>query len=88
MAAEQVFKLIGQGLTADPSLSSKINGVFLFKIGDKEWTVDLKSTPGKVSSGKQGTPDVTLTVAEPDFVTLMTGKATGQSLFMGGKLKV
>jgi len=77
-----------KGISADPSTISKINGVFLFKIGEKQWTLDLKNAPGGVKSGAQGTTDCTIIVAESDFVNLMTGKANGQNLFMQGKLKI
>jgi len=87
MTAELVFAEIDKAIKADPSVASKIGGVYLFKIGDKQYTLDLKSGSG-VKQGAVGTPDCTLTVAEPDFVALMTGKANGQNLFMQGKLKI
>src|SRR5687767_8017816 len=87
MTAELVFAEIDKALKADSSIAPKIGGVFLFKIGDKQYTLDLKSGSG-VKQGAVGTPDVTLTVAEPDFVKLMTGQVNGQNLFMQGKLKI
>jgi len=83
-----VFSEIQKGIAADPSVFSKINGVFLFKIGDKQWTLDVKNAPGGVKSGSHGAVDCTIIIAEPDFINLMTGKANGQNLFMQGKLKI
>jgi len=88
ITADLIFSELQKGIAADPSVISKIGGVFLFKIGEKQWTVDLKNAPGSVKSGAVGTSDCTITVAETDYVNLMTGKANGQNLFMQGKLKI
>eukprot|EP00924_Labyrinthula_sp_SR-Ha-C_P000552 snap_masked-scaffold_27-processed-gene-2.18-mRNA-1 protein AED:0.02 eAED:0.02 QI:0/-1/0/1/-1/1/1/0/103 len=84
--AEQIFKLIGQAVEAKPDVAKKINGIFQFKLTgpDSEWIVDLKE--GKVFKGTSKA-NVTLTLKESDFVDLMSGKADGQQLFMGGKIK-
>jgi len=82
-----VFDEIGKGIAADPSLVSKVGGVFHFKVGGKSWTVDLKNGKGSVKSGA-GTSDCTVTVGEEDFINMMLGKASGQSLFMSGKVKI
>merc|ERR1712000_762150 len=67
----------------------KVKGVYLFKInGGKDWTVDLKNGSGSVKEGAHGKPDCTVTISDQDFVNLITGKANGQQLFMGGKLKI
>jgi len=67
--------------------------VYCFRINGpnnttKVWTVDVKNAPGGVSEGEQGKPDCTVTVSDEDYVNLITGKANGQQLFMGGKLKI
>mmetsp|Transcript_1527 Transcript_1527/g.2026 ORF Transcript_1527/g.2026 Transcript_1527/m.2026 type:complete len:242 (+) Transcript_1527:111-836(+) len=87
---QQVFDAISQGLAADPSVVSKVGGVFHFKVADKSWTVDLKNGAGSVKSGApSGNVDCTLIVpSESDFVNLMTGKVNGQTLFMQGKVKI
>ena len=88
LTVETIFTELQKALAADPSLASKVNGTFLFKLGDKQWSLDTKSNPAKVAQGAQGTPEVTITISDADFINLMTGKATGQNLFMQGKLKV
>jgi len=89
MTAQEVFDAIEQGIASDPSVISKIGGVFHFKVGDKSWTVDLKNGKGSVKQGPpSGAADCTLVSNEADFVSLMTGKANGQTLFMQGKLKI
>ena len=52
--------------------------------------MDVKNAPGSVYAGDvtKGKAGVTLTIKESDFVSLMTGQANAQSLFMGGKIKL
>jgi len=88
MTTQFIFDEIAKGTAADPALVSKVGGVFHFKIDGKSWSVDLKNGSGSVKQGPPEKADVTITIAEADFVNLMTGQANGQSLFMQGKLKI
>jgi len=88
VTAQDIFNEIEKGMKADPTLPSKIGGVFHFKIDGKSWTVDLKNPGGAVKQAAPEKQDVTMVLGENDFVNLMTGKATGQNLFMQGKLKI
>ena len=91
--AQGVFDVLAERIATDgPALVSKINGIFEFDLAAngkrQSWTVDLKSSTPSVKSGKQGTPNVTLSMNDEDFVSLMTGKLNAQSAFMNGKLKI
>jgi len=88
ITVEQVFDEIAKGMASDPTAASKIGGVFHFIVGGKSWTVDAKNGSGSVKQGAPASADCTITVADPDFIALMTGKANGQNLFMQGKLKM
>ena len=77
------------------TLVKKVKGVYQWKITktaagkDADWVVDLKNGSGKVYAGvAKPKAGVTLTLAEGDFVKLMTGKANAQKLFMSGKIKM
>jgi len=83
-----VFDEIAKGIKADPTLISKIGGIFPFKVGGKSWMVDLKNSPGCVKASAPEKADCTVIANDTDFVDMMTGKANGQSLFMQGKLKL
>jgi len=85
---EQIFSTIEAGAKADPTIAPKIGGVYHFKIADKSWILDMKNGSGSVKQAAPEKADVTITVAEPDFINLMTGKVNGQNLFMQGKLKI
>jgi len=82
-------ELVELGKHVSEEVVNKVKGIYLFKIsGGKDWTVDLKNGSGAVKEGVHGKPDCTITISDEDFVNLITGKANGQQLFMGGKLKI
>merc|ERR1712054_110673 len=91
-ASDVIFPEIDKRIKEDPSLLKKIAGVYRFKITGngttKTWTVDVKNAPGGAKEGEEGKADCTVTVSDEDYVNLITGKANGQQLFMGGKLKI
>ena len=69
----------------------KVKAVFQFDIKNADgkaqsWVLDLKND-GSVKLGT-ATADITIGISDKDFVDLAAGKANGQKLFMGGKLKV
>ncbi|OAL54224.1 sterol-binding-like protein [Pyrenochaeta sp. DS3sAY3a] len=65
---------------------------FTLKNDDKQesWHIDLKETgtvgKGPAPEGKKA--NVTLTLSDKDFGSLVSGKANAQKLFMSGKLKI
>jgi NAD(P)-dependent dehydrogenase (short-subunit alcohol dehydrogenase family)/putative sterol carrier protein len=93
-AAAAIFDQLATLLQGEPTLASKVKGVFLYELkkGSKtqEWTIDLKNGSGSVYVGKpkDGKADVTFTLADEDFVAMIQQKANPQNLFMGGKLKL
>lgn len=96
ISAKVLFAVLGDIIAQNPDLIKKINGIYQWVINDtkkggsEKWVVDVKNAPGSVYAGdvKQGKAGVTLTIKESDFVSLMTGQANAQSLFMGGKIKL
>ncbi|KAF9886865.1 hypothetical protein FE257_010988 [Aspergillus nanangensis] len=57
---------------------------------EESWYLDLKNKGevGKGAAPAGGKADVTLTLSDADFASLVSGKANAQRLFMGGKLKI
>jgi hypothetical protein len=57
-ASDALFAEVREGVAADPSLVTKIKGVYVFNItggpggAKKEWTIDLKNGSGSVIEGK------------------------------------
>ncbi|KAI8591188.1 hypothetical protein HDU88_004141 [Geranomyces variabilis] len=72
----------------------KVKAVFQFDITNSagktsSWYIDLKNPPGAVGAGPApGKADATVIISDADFVTLASGKANAQKMFMAGKIKV
>lgn len=62
--------------------------VYQFKVGDSAYNVTMKDGKASVAEGDAGCPNCTVTVAENDFLDMVTGKLNGQMAFLTGKLKV
>jgi len=88
LTVQFVFDEMAKGIASDASVVSKVNAVFHFKVSGKSWTVDLKNAPGSVKQAAPAQADCTINIEESDFINMMLGKATGQNLFMQGKLKI
>ncbi|KAJ3012688.1 hypothetical protein HKX48_006154 [Thoreauomyces humboldtii] len=72
----------------------KVKAVFQFDITNPagqsaSWYIDLKNGFGAVATGAApGKADATVIVSDPDFVTLASGNANSQKMFMAGKIKI
>ncbi len=84
-----IFRAIALYLEATPDLAAKIQTIFQFKLAgpDSAWLLDLKNGKGSIKPGT-GTADVTLEMADSDFIAMSTGKADAQKLYFGGKMKI
>jgi len=86
---ESIFEAMKQKVDEQgAALVSKVQGVYLFKVGNQNWTVDLKNGNGSVSNSAVGNPDITLTSNKEDFIEIFSGKINPQQAFMQGKLKI
>ena len=77
-------------LSAKPELAKEINAVIHFVItGDQggTWTLDTTKPADWVSAGAEGTPKMTVTVSDQDFVKIRTKQLNAQMAAMQGKLK-
>jgi len=92
--SQAVFDQMTKTIAANPSLVKTIDAVYQFDITHgpngqaQSWAVDLKSGNGSVKSGTAPSADLTITISDEDFVGLMSGQLSSQSLYMKGKLKV
>lgn len=74
----------------DGEKAAGMSAVVQFKItGDNggEWFITIKDKKLEVSTGTNPTPNITLTMKDVDYVSLVNGKLAGQKAFMTGKLK-
>jgi len=77
-------------LKARPELAKDINAVIHFNItGDQggTWTMDLTKPSDWVTNGALGTPKMTITVSDQDFVKIRQKQLNAQMAAMQGKLK-
>jgi putative sterol carrier protein len=77
-------------LKSKPELAKDINAVIHFNItGDTggTWTMDLTKPADWVSTGASGTPKMTITVSDQDFVKIRSKQLNAQMAAMQGKLK-
>ncbi|KAJ2897616.1 hypothetical protein GGI21_001571 [Coemansia aciculifera] len=94
----QILKAFGSDAAKREAALKNTNAIFQIDLngpeGVKSWVLNLK--PGATASDlvMSGTAaqnkkaaGVTLIISDADFVDLASGKLTGQSAFMGGKLK-
>jgi len=91
MAETRVVEFFGsleEKLKGSASKLSGLNCVYQFKVGDASYNVAFADGKAKVAPGEVSVPNCTVTMAEPDFLDLVSGKLNGQMAFMTGKLKV
>lgn len=94
--AAAVFKQIQDGLSAFPDLAKEVaeetGKVFQFEIkggaSPAFFIINLNNAPSCSFSGSKGDGDVTIKMADADFVDLVEGKLDGMSAFMQGKLQI
>src|SRR5262249_5602810 len=67
-----IFAAIGKHLAATKGLGDQVKTVFQFKLAapDSSVYLDMKSGDGKVASGQAEKPDVTLELADADFIAM------------------
>merc|ERR1719480_495244 len=88
LASDAVFA--DMGTRVGPEAVAKVKGVFRFDITEnkkvvKTWTADLKNGDGSLVEGEGTKPDVTITVADADFVKLAAGELDAQKAFFLGQ---
>jgi putative sterol carrier protein len=82
------FEGLSDKLNAKPEKVAGINCVYQFRVTDAAWNVKLADGKVAVAEGEVPSPNCTITMAEADFLDLVSGKLNGQMAFLTGKLKV
>ena len=89
-AQDILEKDIPATLQQKPELAKDINSVIHFNITGNNggtWTLDLTKADSWVSKGAEGTPKMTITVSDEDFVKIRAKQLNPQMAAMQGKLK-
>lgn len=88
MTVKGFFDSLQSRLNQDPSRLAGMNCVYQFKIGENAFNVGMKDGKASVAAGEAPSANCTVTMAEGDFLDMLSGKLNGQMAFMTGKLKV
>jgi putative sterol carrier protein len=81
---------ISEAIGKNPALAKDVNAVFHFDIpgpNGGQWTLDLTKDNSWVTSGLNGSANMTIVVNDQDFVNVVAGKMNAQMAVMSGKLK-
>ena len=73
-----------------PGKASGVNAVIQYEItgdGGGTWHAVIKDSACTVNEGPAANPTATLTLSAPDWLGMVSGQLSGQTLFMSGKLK-
>lgn len=91
MTAKDILETeIPNVLKTKPELAKEVNAVIHFNVtGDNggTWTLDCTKDAEWVTSGANGTPKMTITVSNEDFVKIRQKQLNAQMAAMQGKLK-
>jgi len=87
LLSADIFAAIRDYLEKNPDAVKQVGTIFQFKLKDPEsaWLVDAKV--GTVTA-TTGSADVTLELADADFMDMTSGAADPQKLYFSGKLKI
>lgn len=89
-----IFEALEKSIkTSGAQMVKAVGGTYQFNLKNSsgkthQWNLDLKNGTGAVGVGAPTKADCTLTLADEDFVSIMTGKVNAQQAFMQGKLKI
>jgi predicted lipid carrier protein YhbT len=87
--AQELMRRIGEKISERKELLSSVGAVYKFALegdGGGTYLVDLKQSLAVTES--DGPAACTIRMSATDFVDLFEGRANGQALFFGGRLKV
>ncbi len=86
---KETFDLMASRFRADKAAGT--NATIQYEIsgeGGGTWSAVIKDGTCTVSGGPAPSPNLTLQMSGQDWLDMLSGKASGQMLFMSGKLKL
>jgi putative sterol carrier protein len=86
--AAEVFESLQEKLAKNAAKLAGLTCVYQFRVGEALYNVTFTDGNARVAKGEASAPNCTVTMAESDFLALLSGKLNAQMAFMTGKLKV
>ena len=86
---EEVFA--GMPASFQKDAAAGMNAVYQYDItgdGGGKWYATIKEGELEVVKGEHENPNITLTMADEDYLAMIAGNLDGQAAFMTGKLKI
>ena len=86
---EEVFAAMPASFQKDAAAG--MNAVYQYDItgdGGGKWYATIKEGELEVVKGEHENPNITLTMADEDYLAMIAGTLDGQAAFMAGKLKI
>jgi putative sterol carrier protein len=86
---KETFDVMGSRFRADKAAGT--NATIQYDVsgeGGGTWHAVIKDGACTVNPGPATNPNLTLNIASQDWLDMLSGKQSGQMLFMSGKLKV
>lgn len=75
----------------NPKAVGSLNATYLFDVSGSDggkWTLEIKDGKCKLINGSCGSPTVTISISDQDWLAIHKGKLNSQMAFMMGKLRV
>ncbi len=72
-------------------VAGNLNATYIFDIagsGGGKWTLEINNGKCDLKTGAVGTPTVTISISDQDWLAIQKGKLNSQMAFMMGKLRV
>lgn len=86
---EESLKKMYQSFKAE--VAGNLNATYVFDISGSDggkWTLDISNGKCELKSGVAGSPSVTISISDQDWLAIQKGKLNSQMAFMMGKLRV
>ena len=86
---EEVFA--GMPASFQKDAAAGMNAVYQYDItgdGGGKWYAAIKEGELEVIKGEHENPNITLTMADEDYLAMIAGTLDGQAAYMTGKLKI
>lgn len=88
-SVSEVFKAMPEKF--DPAAAQGFDMVFQFHITGEQagdWNVTIQDGTCTVAEGVHDSPGCTMTMADQDWLAMVSGQLNGAAAFMSGKLKI